>query len=585
MHKQIYVLHDKLIRPKRGKAMETIVAGIDSETCHGEPISIQIWSEEEPKLNKCLFMSGDSATAELFRYLSRVVKSGYYRFYCHNLKFDAISFFWTRYHDLAHIEGFEFTVSGWNIKGFYGTPTFFRATKGSAIIDFVDSYLWFATSLAQAARMHFPDIPKLPMPKGLGVKKFTKKDKYFVDYAMQDSIIAAKLGRMIDDMHIALEIRPQISLAGMSSTVFLSHFLKHEIVPVPTKYVRGAVCAYHGGKNNVITNAAPAWHMNINSYDVSSAYPFSMAQLPGYSDMSNYNNFKGNARTKSVPSDGVYLISGKVSDCEWPSLFHHNFKPVKGESVDRLWVNGYELNEALRTGEVKLSSIKGIYYDAPDSEDRPLKRFVEHFYNAKENSSDPVERFRNKIVLNSLYGKFIQTKEILVEDKDGNSIREKVAAGLFQPLIAGSITGHTRSMMHYIEHELEAIHTATDGVYSYKKLPKNLKLPKKGLGSLQYEGSGTLALVRNKLYVLYADDGKIPSIHFSGKMIKKYARHAFMGTLADLEAFLAFGKRKYSINKPNTLKDSINRALTPNEFVVKDYMLRAGNMKVYRRKK
>lgn len=581
MQSSIELPNFHIIKPKRNRPMETIVAGIDSETFRGEPITIQIYSDEEPKLNKILWITGNSACAELFKFLSRTIKTGYYRFYCHNLKFDAISFFWNMKQDLIDITGFEFTQAGWTISGYYGQPTFFTATKKGARIDFVDSYLWFSTSLAQAAKVYCPELPKLPMPKGLGNKRFTKKDHDFVDYAMQDAIIGARLGRMIDDMHTQLDIKPSLSLASMSASVFSNHFLKHEICQVPHKFLRGAVYAYHGGKNNVITGAAPAWHMDINSYDVSSAYPYSMTQLPGYADVSNYKEWKrGHSRIRRVPDDGVYLISGKVSNCEWPSLFHHDFSPIKGESIKDVWTTGYELNEALRTREIKLTSLKGLYYDAPDSEDRPLKRFADHFYSAKESAKDDVQKFRNKIVVNSLYGKFIQTKEVYADDGSGNVIRQKVAAGMFQPMIAGTITGHTRSIMHYLEHELEAIHTATDGIYTYNH-PNKLKLPKKGLGSLKYEGSGTLALVRNKLYVLYAEDGKIFSQHFKDKMIKKYARHGFMGTLSDLEAFLAFGKRKYRINKPNTLRDALNRGLTPNEFTVREYTLKAGNMKVY----
>lgn len=564
--------------------MESVVVGIDSETCRGEPITIQIYSEDQPNLNACLFVGPKNVTTCIFEHFSRKTKNkhGKYRVYGHNLKFDLISFFWPMYRELSNIEGFALTCGDWRIEGFYGMPSFVRATKGKVSIEIVDSYLWFTSSLAKAAETYFPDTPKYQRPKGLGEKKFAKTDKYFIEYAMQDAIIACKLGHIIEQMHVDLQIKQQVSLAGMSSAVFRTHFLRHEIVQVPRPFIKPAILAYHGGKNNVIPNAAPMWHEGINSYDVSSAYPDSMTHLPGFAHEDGYKEFSGGSRIKSVPECGVYCITGKVQACNWPSLFHHDFTPIRGEAVEDVWTTGYELNESLAMGEVKLSGgVKGIYYETKKSEDLPLKRFSDHFYAEKENAKEPISKFRSKIILNSLYGKFIQTKETLVDDDDGNIVVGRVASGLFQPLIAGSITGRTRAIMHYLEHELEAIHTATDGLFTKKKVKlKKLKTPKTGLGALKFEASGTLALVRNKLYVLYADDGDIPSYCFKGKRIKKYARHAFMGTLRDLEEFLANGKRKYSVNKPNTLKDSINRNLTPNDFVKREYILRAGNLKL-----
>lgn len=570
------------IKPKRAKYMEATVVGIDSETCVGEPITIQIYSIQQPNLNACLFVGPKNVTTCIFDHFTRKCKSGYYRVYGHNLKFDLISFFWPIYRELAHVEGFAMTCGDWKIEGFYGTPSFVRATKGKITLEIVDSFLWFSTSLARAAETYFPDTPKYARPKGLGTQKFKKTDKYFIEYAMQDAIIACRLGHLIEQMHVDLQIKQQISLAGMSSAVFRTHFLKHEIIQVPKDYIRPAILAYHGGKNNVIPGAAPKWHNGVHSYDVSSAYPESMVYLPGFAHEDGYREFRGSNRVKSVPECGTYCVSGSVVDCNWPVLFHHDFKPIKGEQVSDIWVTGYELNEALSTGEINLTApVVGIYYETKKAEDLPLKRFSEHFYKAKSEATEPVAKFRDKIILNSLYGKFIQTKETLVDDDDGNVVVGRVAAGLFQPLIAGSITGRARAKIHYLEHELEAIHTATDGMFTKKKINlKKLKIPQKGIGALQHEGSGTLALVRNKLYVLYSDEGEIKSYCFKGKRIKKYARHAFMGTLRDLEEFLANGKRKYFVDKPNSLKDSIKRDLVPNEFTKREYILRAGNLTV-----
>jgi hypothetical protein len=139
------------------------------------------------------------------------------------------------------------------------------------------------------------------------------------------------------------------------------------------------------------------------------------------------------------------------------------------------------------------------------------------------------------------------------------------------------ITGYTRGKkMHPLEHQYQALHTATDGIFAGGN-HKGAKT--KTLGAVVAEGHGDLALLRNKLYIFYTDeesDDTYESQVFAGRHILKCARHGYQGTVVDLERMLVSTDRTYKVNKPNKLKSSIKQGLTPNEFLIKQRKVNIG---------
>jgi DNA polymerase type B, organellar and viral. len=313
-----------------------------------------------------------------------------------------------------------------------------------------------------------------------------------------------------------------------------------------------------------------------------------MNGFPSFENANGYKQFKsrrtGTPKIDAIPELGIYKIAGNSADCDWPALFNHDFKPLRG-SFKETWVTGFELREALKSDECKLKSISGYYYnDGNEKEYSPFSAYVQDFYRLKAEAKDPVMRYMYKILLNALTGKFIQTSPdyTLV---DGQLVKINRAGGLYHPFIAGLITGHTRAHIHALEHEYEALHTATDGIF----VPGKQKgAAKKSLGAVVSEGFGDLALFRNKLYIFYADDkldGSYPSQVFDGRHILKCARHGFQGRVADLEQMLLRkpDTRQYKVNKPIKLKTAMKDDGIPNKFVVSKRNLRnIEEFKVYR---
>lgn len=571
--------------------MDVIVHGGDSETYHGRPMTLQFFSEHLD-YSECLWVDEHTATTGFFEWANSLPRHCLNILYCHNLEFDLPEFFWDFKEELITAGG-DFDIelgNGWRVRGVYGKPTFVRMTnrRQNRSVMILDSMLWFQTSLAKAGEIVCPDLPKLKHPKDLGTKKFSMGDEKFYQYAMRDAIIAFHCGLVVQKLVKEFDIMQPVSLADMSAKIFRHHFLSRTIPQCSNMLTKASMESYHGGKNNVVAGMAPGWHMDITSMDISSAYPYAMSQLPSMSVMRNYKRMKlERNRRRQVEPLGVYRVSGVMADCDWPVIFQHNFQPIQGKFRD-VHIQGTELNEAIRSGEIKITKIRGHYYDTDkDSYQSPFAGYCAEFYRRKQTENDPVLKYMYKIILNSVYGKFIQTHKqsrIIYTNCDTMETQEThdlVAGGMFHPFIASAICAHTRAYIHQLEHAHQAIHTATDGIFTARK--RMVKVPMaaaKGLGKLEIEARGDLVLLRNKCYILYSQDGKTPSQFFKGKRIEKFAKHGFQGTIYDLERCVALNVRKYKHSRPNKLRESLKRGLHVNDFVERDYNLKVGPIPV-----
>jgi hypothetical protein len=561
-----------------------VVAGVDSETQHGPPISLQFHSDADPALSRIYQVTANTATDTFFRWLeNHCYPDMHYRVYGHYLDFDMLSLLWSQRDKLVENYGaFEFSAGDWSIVGCYGRPTFARITsRAGHLVEIVDSALWFRGSLDSAAAQYCPDLRKLERPEGLGDKWFSVKNPHFARYAMRDAEIAARLGKLVEEFHTKLQLKPSMSLASQAAQIFKLHYIADPIVQCPPAFIEPAIAAYHGGKNNLVKNAAPAWHTDAAMYDISSAYPYAMSELPSFTKEGDYHEAILPQRAKSVPVPGIYCVSGTLSNCNWPIFFTHDFKPLKNCRVEDLWVHGYELNEALRTGEFKPSQrIVGCYYNETTKGESAMARFARDFYKNKSEATNPTDRYMYKILLNCLSGKFIQTRQQDMMQDDGSVVREHVAGGLFHPFIAGAITAHTRAVIHKVEHAYKAHHTATDGIIAqHRKRRPSIGLPTAGLGSLNEEMVGNVVLLRTKLYIGYTREQGVPSKIFDNWKIYKYALHGFQGKVHDLEEMIASGRRWYIAPHRIGLRESIKHGTVPNDFVQRQLMLQVGSVR------
>jgi hypothetical protein len=568
--------------------MDKIIYGADTETLFGKPMSMQFYSEQTT-CEQIYFVDYKSSANVFLKWCSQRRRNVLHVVYIHNLSFDLIELLWGHHAKLASDGGdFKFNVGSWTIKGVYGMPTFCTISNGHNVtVMLIDSYSFFRGSLAKAAELYCPGLPKLRRPAGIGEKKFTAKDTGFCEYAMRDAVVAYHIGLATEALHQEFDIPQAVSIADMAARIFRHKFLSplEYAIPQPSReVVQASLLSYHGGKNNCTVD--PGWYEGVYSVDKSSAYPDALARMPSFSNSKLYKKFRATAKVREVPKYGVYQISGKLDECDWPVIFTHSFKPMSGRIAD-VWVQGFEVNEALRSGELKLASIRGHYYDHErDHQVSAFRGFVETFYALKEAAKNPILRSEYKFILNSISGKLIQTRKTAscaYTDIDAGTTvtaSQLTAGGMFHPFIASAVTAEPRADMHRIEHKYKALHTATDGIMTTNA---NVKPEGKGLGALVVEARDTtLLLMRNKCYVQYGEKSKKsqPSKIFKGRHVVKFALHGFQGSVTDLERLAATGRRKYTVNKPHRLKESIKRGLTPNLFVKREYVLKVGPLPI-----
>lgn len=583
--------------------MHVIAVGVDSETKHGKPITFQFYSKELELEHIVWIKKPSHATRQFLEFCESLpaTRDRHYVFFGHNLAFDMISFFYDRHHRLRE-ENIKETWYGWKIDIVYAAVRFATFKKKHRSITLIDTGAYFSSpprKLSELAEIFCPNLPKLAAPDGLGNKSFSARDRKFILYAMRDSEIAYYVGLFLLARHREWDISLSVSGPHFASKVFRRHFLKKTIPLPPRKIIYAAMASYHGGKNNLTVQ--PGYYKHTYSLDIKSAYPAAMASFPSFSNPDLYAACKGTCTPRSVPPFGIYKVSGTAKACKWPSIYTHNFKPVQGD-FSGIWTTGFELNEALRCKEITLTETFGYFYDADrDTEASPFRAFVQTFFDLKEEAKEKPQREFNKLLMNALYGKFIQSRHLanslvdIVYDLDEKKLIEDssiMAGGLFNPFIATLITGHCRASIHRLEHQYKALHTSTDGIKLQGKKPKQVK----GLGGLSIESgwperTDTLIL-RNKLYIDYskitakdrkairsAKRRKLPcpiklSKVFKGKKIVKYALHGFHQDVFTLEKMWQTGTRDYQYVKVNKLRESLRRNLQVNDFVTTNATLK-----------
>jgi hypothetical protein len=143
--------------------------------------------------------------------------------------------------------------------------------------------------------------------------------------------------------------------------------------------------------------------------------------------------------------------------------------------------------------EVEIDILEGYCFREYDIQ-YPLREKIIDLYHWKEREEDKDIRYVVKIVLNSLYGKFIQTA--------GNKTGK-----LFNPLWAAEITANTRIQL--LEHALKipkhVIGFSTDAIHTTKELPH---IPKRDdlLGDFVLDFSGSGIFIMSDIYTMWNEN-------------------------------------------------------------------------------
>ncbi len=240
-------------------------------------------------------------------------------------------------------------------------------------------------------------------------RSFSSPQEYrqqVIEYCIHDASLCRQLGHIIvDGINTFVNTKNFNSSATISEYYFRSHGL---LLPKLAPHIlQDAMRNYYGGR---FENMKKGYIRNVSIYDIKSAYPFAMSTMPILSANPIVKNvyslheealFGTYNINVEIPKD-TYIspLSVREQLLYFPNGKYTNYH-VDKITLKTLLDNGYDvkLNEAL---EIYDDNAEPLLYDLI------LKLFA-----IKEDKSNPeVIRLAAKIILNSLYGKFIQ----LVDD-------------------------------------------------------------------------------------------------------------------------------------------------------------------------
>lgn len=535
----------KGIRKNVKKFTERAIYGLDTETVKGKPYTIQIWGD---KIQKCLFVSEENVTEKFLETILEHCESGGI-FYVHNLEFDLAVLFYPFLENFKHN---SFTIRGekLRIKILCGKINFAEITIDDKHFRLIDTFAFFHTSLASLAKT-FQLPEKMERPRNLGNTKFRGKERdYFIRYALRDAETGKSLGEKIVDFHRLFDIAPCISAPQLSAQVFKKQFIPAglRIPPNPNDVDEASCLSYHGGKNGMYVE--PGIYNGVRVYDINSAYPFAMSELPNFLSC-GYKWIPKPERQREIDI-GIYCISGHSRIDKYNLLRDHTFKPVFGP-FEKLWITSYELQSIIKHNWVADLILHEAFIVEPRNlKVNPLRDFSLKFFDLKAREKGNLREFY-KIILNSLYGKFIQnvrddTTEL---ENVGEEFKERFyqAGGLWNPLIATLITGYVRAYLTELEVRYQSLHSSTDSIMTKERIRET-----KALGGLSLKATGTALLIRPKLYIVWNRKREILT----------YALHGYHGTLKDFVRMMRSGKRTYFHIRMRKVRESFRqKGVTP----------------------
>ena len=299
--------------------------------------------------------------------------------------------------------------------------------------------------------------------------RFESAEEYralLIKYCIKDADICRKLGHIIVD-----GINDFVNTRNFNSSATISeYYFRSNGIGVPRlseSEFKRFMKTYYGGR---FENMKKGYLTNVSIYDIKSAYPYAMSLMPILSKspiLKNVYSYNEEALY------GAYCISTEI-----PEDYYISPLPVREQLLyfpngkfDHYWVDKLTLENLLRMNlDIELHEAQEIY---DDKHDFRLTELINKLFAIKEDKKNQPEvvRLAAKIILNSLYGKFIQlvddtNLELIktLEELDTVSPADLFQIGkmfykrthtelfntgkLFAPQYASYITSHTRNYLY-----------------------------------------------------------------------------------------------------------------------------------------
>ena len=311
----------------------------------------------------------------------------------------------------------------------------FSVKKDKRKIDFVDSCGLFPFSLSKLTKSFNVKHQKLDDIDVSNLTKITPKLRKYLKYdciGLHECIDKFSKTRYIKDVGIKL------TRSGTSFAVFKELFSK-ELPAAPRDVHTFSRMAFQGGRTEIFKPLYINKKKPIYSYDVNSLYPSVMQahEMPG--DFSHYTveldlNVHSIYHCRvSCPKEIYIPLLG--TNIKVPRRTGSKSMVVKfifpTGTFDGHWTN-VELKKALELGYKIEKIYKGVVFK---NNGFMFKEFVDHFYNERKKTSDPVEKIIFKDFMNHLYGRFAINnirENISLKRTEGSSIFSKMNFGDYE---------------------------------------------------------------------------------------------------------------------------------------------------------
>ncbi len=260
----------------------------------------------------------------------------------------------------------------------------------------------------------------------------------------------------------AIELHPTSYYgAGSIATALLQKFHVERYLPqIPAAMVEPVMCSYYGGRIELLKVGKFEKYF---SYDVNSAYPYALSELPDLTQ-AHWKRASGKIiKTWPRLALGFYHVRWNIPDCKFPPfplriLGGTIVFPGAGEG----WYTNYEVEAAREVYGHDIVIIEAIVATGYDPDTRPFK-WVRDLYDYRKELEAQGKHLEAKMIkygLNSLYGKFSQGLSNHGQPKYQNFI------------IASLVTSQPRAAIFRLaaRDHTQVISIATDAIYSKKRL-------------------------------------------------------------------------------------------------------------------
>lgn len=383
-------------------------------------------------------------------------------------------------------------------------------------------------------------LPKLEMPLDQIGPTVTDTLR---TYCRRDAEITWKMVARMQAEYVKLGATLKGSIASTALDLFRRKYLTvaHEHGALRPAFVAQARRAYYGARTE---NFRVGRFQQIAVGDVNSMYPSIMATQP-------LPLLVDSRFTHDLPDtgEGFALVDLEVPDTEYPPL---PFMWNKLYFPTGRWIGSFVLSElryAMSVG-VKLHRVLGCVHFPASA--LVLGEYARDLYARRVATQDPVERLAYKTLMNSLYGKFGQSGEVIrfcpswdeagtptplgwrVERAPGKP------AGYANMLWAAYITAGARIRLHQLLTTYEAIYCDTDSVMTTRPV----------------EACGDLGALNLK-YVAEWVEIRAPKVYATDRETHIKGVRGAHGLAPD---------GRFTFRKPTRFRESVRRGIQPNTW-------------------